>query len=86
MLEYANQRKNFFTKYSYLIVRCFLSQMAVIGQKQTGNTRYQFYPRHQTIGSFRNDDGDGNENVKKAIGSLSKTISLHAHHAFLYIS
>ena len=36
--------------------------MAVIGQKsqkQTGNTRYQFYPRHQTIGSFRNDDGAG---------------------------
>ena len=29
--------------------------MAVIGQKnqkQTGNTRYQFYPRHQTIGSL----------------------------------
>ena len=65
--------------------------MAVIGQKsqkQTGNTRYQFYPRHQTIGSFGNDDGDGNENVKKSniMGLLSKTISLHVHHAFLYIS
>ena len=39
-----------------------------------------------SIGIFSNDDGDGNENVKKAIGLLSKTTSLHVHHAFLYIS
>ena len=39
-----------------------------------------------SVGSFSNDDGDGNENVKKAVGLLSKTTSLHAHHAFLYIS
>ena len=41
-----------------------------------------------SVGSFSNDDGDGdgNENVKKAIGLLSKTTSLHVHHAFLYIS
>ena len=38
------------------------------------------------IGSFSNDDGDGNENVKKAIGLLSKTTTLHVHHAFLNIS
>ena len=38
------------------------------------------------IGSFSNDDGDGNENVKTAIGFLGKTTTLHAHHAFLYIS
>ena len=38
-----------------------------------------------SVGSFSNDDGDGNENVKKAIGLLSKTTSLHVHHAFLYI-
>ena len=38
------------------------------------------------VGSFSNDDGDGNENVKTAMGLLSKTISLHVHHAFLYIS
>ena len=35
-------------------------------------------------GSFSNDDG--NENDKKAIGLLSKTTTLHVHHAFLYIS
>ena len=42
--------------------------------------------REMSVGSFSNDDGDGNENVKKAIGLLSKTTSLHVPHAFLYIS
>ena len=40
----------------------------------------------QIIGSFSNDDGDGNGDVKKAIGLLRKTTTLHGHHAFLYIS
>ena len=39
-----------------------------------------------TIGSFSNDDGDGNEDVKKAKGLLRKTTTFHVHHAFLYIS
>ena len=38
------------------------------------------------IGSFSNDDGDGKEDFKKAIGLLRKTTALHVHHAFLYIS
>ena len=38
------------------------------------------------MGSFSNDDGDGSEDVKTAIGLLSKTTGLHVHHAFLYIS
>ena len=38
------------------------------------------------IGTLRNCDGDGKENVKKAIGLMSKTTTLHVHHAFLYIS
>ena len=38
------------------------------------------------IGSFYNDDGDGNEDVKKTIGLLRTTTALHVHHAFLYIS
>ena len=33
-------------------------------------------------GSFSKDDEDGSENVKKAIGLLSKTTTLHVHHAF----
>ena len=39
-----------------------------------------------SVGIFSNDDGDGNENVKKTIGLFSKTTSLHTHHACLYIS
>ena len=35
-----------------------------------------------TLGSLSNDDADGNENGKKAIGLISQTTSLHVHHAF----
>ena len=38
------------------------------------------------LGSFSNDDGDGNKDVKKAIGLSRKTTTLHVHHDFLYIS
>ena len=38
------------------------------------------------LGTLQNYDGDGKENVKKAIGLMSKTTTLHVHHAFLYIS
>ena len=31
---------------------------------------------------FSNDDGDGNQDVKKAIGLLRKTTTLHVHNAF----
>ena len=34
-----------------------------------------------SLGSFSNDDGDGLENVKTAIGLLRKTTSLHVHYA-----
>ena len=37
-------------------------------------------------GSFSNDDGDGKQDVKKAVGLLRKTTTLHVHHAFLYVS
>ena len=35
-----------------------------------------------SLGSLSNDDGDGNEDGKKAIGLISKTTTLHVHHAF----
>ena len=35
-----------------------------------------------TLGSLSNDDAYGNENGKKAIGLISKTTTLHVHHAF----
>ena len=33
-----------------------------------------------------NDNGDVSEDSKNAIGLISKTKTLHVHHAFLYIS
>ena len=57
---------------------------------------FQLYPRSSRlrdarysggkIGSFSNDDGDGNQDVKKAMDLLRKTTTLLLHHAFLYIS
>ena len=53
---------------------------------------FQLYPRTSRLrdraamagkGTVRNYDGDGNGNVKKAIGLMSKTTTLHVHHAFL---
>ena len=38
------------------------------------------------IGTLRSDDGDGNEDVKKATVLTSKTTILHVHHVYLYIS
>ena len=35
------------------------------------------------MGSSRCHDGNGDENVKKAIRLISKTTTLHVHHAFL---
>ena len=37
-------------------------------------------------GTLTYHDGDDNENVKKAIGWIGKTITLYVHHSFLYIS
>ena len=45
-----------------------------------------YYWCWRLVGSLRNDDGDGNESGKKAIGLISKTTTLHVHHVFLYIS
>ena len=36
------------------------------------------------IGTLRNYDGNGNVNVKKAIGLTSKATTLHAHNSFLH--
>ena len=41
-----------------------------------------------SLGTLRSNDADGDENVKKKKpkGLISKTTTLHVHHAFLYIS
>ena len=38
------------------------------------------------IGTLRSNDADDNKNVKKTIGLISKTTTLHMHHTFLHIS
>ena len=38
------------------------------------------------LGTLRCNNEDGNENVKKAIGFISKLTTLQVHHACLYIS
>ena len=43
-------------------------------------------PKSPLLGSFSNENGDGNENAKKAMGLLSKTTTLFVDHAFLYTS
>ena len=40
----------------------------------------------RALGTFRSNDADDNENVKKTIGLISKTTTSHVHHTFLYIS
>ena len=39
-----------------------------------------------SVGTVRSNDADGDENVKKTIGFITKTTTLHVHDAFLYIS
>ena len=39
-----------------------------------------------SLGTLRSNDVDGNENVKEAIGLISKTTTSHGHHGFWYIS
>ena len=38
------------------------------------------------LGTLRSNDADGNENVKKTIGIITKTTTSHVHHTFLSIS
>ena len=38
------------------------------------------------IGSLRSNDANGNEDVKKTIGLISKTTTSHVHYTFLTIS
>ena len=43
-------------------------------------------PPSLTLGTLRTNAVDDNQKVKKAIGLISKTATLHMHHTFLYIS
>ena len=50
------------------------------------NAFNQTSPLNIIIETLRSNDADGIENVKKTIGFIRKTTTLHVHHAFLYIS
>ena len=50
------------------------------------NAFNQTSPLNIIIETLRSNDADGIENVKKTIGFITKTTTLHVHHAFLYIS
>ena len=39
-----------------------------------------------TLGTLRSNDADGNENVEKTIGLISKTTNSHVHQTFSYFS
>ena len=60
-----------------MIQRCF-PQIKKTNQQNNNNNNNQNNEQNlKIIGSFSNNDGDGNEDVKKAIGSLRKTTTLH---------
>ena len=43
-------------------------------------------PPSSSSGTLRSNDADDHKNVKKTIGLISKTTTLHVHYTFLYIS
>ena len=51
--------------------------------KKKNRKRYSF---RQIPGSLSTHNADGNGDIKKAIGLITKRATLHLHHAFLYIS
>ena len=73
------------TTYTLLYIK--LSADVVLCFRMSGIEQF-WYASALLLGSFSHDDGDGdgNEDVKKPLGLLRKTTTLHVHHAFLYIS
>ena len=53
----------------------------IVSGKEVGTRRTS-----SSLLTLRNHDDDGNGNVKKKIGFMSKTTTLHVYPAFLYIS
>ena len=57
-----------------------------LGQVNVPKDLWDHHTEDTLLGSISNDDGDVNDNGKKAIGLFSKTTTSHVHHAFVYIS
>ena len=60
------------------VLICFLTTML----PRPRSLAISFWGIFELIRSLSSDDADGNENGKKAIGLISKTTTLHVHHAF----
>ena len=56
--------------------------LAIQDHTQNWRNNFEWEGGGKTVGSLSNDDTDGNENGKKAIGLIIKTTSFHVHHAF----
>ena len=55
-------------------------------KEMEGKARGTILVEFDKLGSLSSDDGNGNENCKKAIGLDNKTTNMHLHHRpFLYI-
>ena len=52
----------------------------------TTSTRFSLVREPASLRTLRSNKADGNENVKKAVGLISKTTTSHVHHAFWYSS
>ena len=73
--KYLNRLKGDF---NYVLINIEIEGMM---QKKKLECEFAFV-WNTKIGSFSNDDGDGNQDVKKEIGLLRKTTTLHVHHSF----
>ena len=61
--------------------------MATFHHDHLSTTAFFFVPADgPCIRELSNDHSNGSEYVKKAIGLISKTTTLHVQHTFLYIS
>ena len=67
---------------SFSLQLIFCSEQPFYGNYSTSDSHTNTVISH-TFAYSSNFDADGNENVKKTIGFISKTTTLHVHHAFL---
>ena len=82
---FHNLNQNFcdITLLSILCIFATYKTTKRLGQVNVPKDLWDHHTEDTLLGSLSNDDGDVNENGKKAVGLFSKTTTLHA---FLYIS
>ena len=75
-------------RYIFLLGRCIFVPISFLHADAYLRDWYILSPQSSLVvkGNLSNDDGDVNENGKKAVAYVGKTTTLHVHVAFLYIS